>query len=297
VLPVLAAVAGSAGWWLAGRATRPVLAVTSHARQVSSESLDARVGYVGPEDELSDLAEEFDTMMERLEHAFAAQRQFSAAASHELRTPLAVIRTELDVALDTPDPSREELDDMAEGIRSAIARSEKVIDGLLTLARSGIVDPTAEADMSEVIDHVLDDAREAIAERGITVHTTAAPGAKVWCDPILIERMIRNLVDNAVIHNDDAGSLEIQVSQSSGEVVTQIANSGPELDAATTARLGEPFFRPSSRRVPGTGLGVAIARSIADAHGGSLEIEPRPGGGVIATVTLPARGHGNGDAS
>lgn len=298
VLPVLAAAAAAVGWWLAGRATRPVLAVTSHARQVSSESLDARVDYVGPDDELSDLAHEFDTMMERLEHAFAAQKQFSAAASHELRTPLTVIRTELDVALDTPNPSREELDDMAEGVRSAIARSEKVIDGLLTLARSGIVDLTAEADLADVVSQALDDAQEAIAARGITVRKTVASGTEVWCDPVLIERMICNLVDNAVRYNDEGGSLEIDVIWSSGDVITRIANTGPELDEATVARLGEPFYRASfSGRVPGTGLGVAIARSIAEAHGGGLEIEPRAGSGVVATVTLPGRETRNGRAS
>ena len=265
---------------------------------MSSESLDARVDYVGPDDELSDLAHEFDTMMERLEHAFAAQKQFSAAASHELRTPLTVIRTELDVALDTPNPSREELDDMAEGVRSAIARSEKVIDGLLTLARSGIVDLTAEADLADVVSQALDDAQEAIAARGITVRKTVASGTEVWCDPVLIERMIRNLVDNAVRYNDEGGSLEIDVIWSSGDVITRIANTGPELDEATVARLGEPFYRASfSGQVPGTGLGVAIARSIAEAHGGGLEIEPRAGSGVVATVTLPGRETGNGRAS
>ncbi len=110
--------------------------------------------------------------------------------------------------------------------------------------------------------------------------------------------MICNLVDNAVRYNDEGGSLEIDVIWSSGDVITRIANTGPELDEATVARLGEPFYRASfSGRVPGTGLGVAIARSIAEAHGGGLEIEPRGGSGVVATVTLPGRETRNGRAS
>jgi signal transduction histidine kinase len=289
VLPVLAVVAGSAGWWLASRVTRPVLAVTAHARQVSSESLDSRVDYMGPDDELSDLAHEFDVMMDRLEHAFTAQRNFAAAASHELRTPLTVIRTELDVALDAPNPSQEEIDEMAREIRLAIGRSERVIDGLLTLARSGIVDPTAEVDVGEVVDQVLEEATPAITDREITVQRRVTNEAKVWCDPVLVERMIRNLVDNAVIHNHQGGSIAIDVRTNNDWVIVQIVNTGPDLDEATAARLGEPFYRASSRtQAPGTGLGVAIARSIAESHGGQLLLDSRPGGGIIARVRIPS---------
>jgi signal transduction histidine kinase len=289
VLPVLAVVAGFAGWWLAGRAARPILAVTAHARQVSSERLDARVDYVGPNDELRDLAHEFDVMMDRLEHAFTAQRNFAAAASHELRTPLTVIRTELDVALDAPRPTQEEIDEMAREIRAAISRSERVIDGLLTLARSGIVDLTAEADMGDVINGILDEIESAASVRDITVRKSLANGLVVWCDPVLLDRMIRNLVDNAILHNRDGGSIDIELSDRNGAVNVQIANTGSDLEEATVARLGEPFYRASSsRRVSGTGLGVAIARSIAESHGGQLTLDPRPGGGVIATIRLPA---------
>lgn len=288
ILPALALVAAGAGWWLSGRATRPLLAMTATARQVSSERLDARIHYEGPEDELRDLAHEFDVMMERLEHAFAAQRHFAAAASHELRTPLTVIRTELDVALDTPDPSREEIDEMANEIRNAINRSEKVIDGLLMLARSGIVDLVGTADLSTVVGSVLDDAADQITDRAITLRKEHEGDAWIACDPILIERMVRNLVDNAVIHNQEGGRIDIGVRRSLDQVFLQISNTGQVLDESSAARLGEPFYRAGQRNVPGTGLGVAIARSIAEAHGGHLDIDLRQGGGVNAIVTLPA---------
>ena len=290
VLPFLAVLAGAAGWWLAGRATRPLVAVTETARHVSSERLDARIRHEGQPDELHELSEAFDVMMDRLEHAFTAQRQFAAAASHELRTPLTVIRAELDVALDTANPSREELDEMADGIRSAVARSEKVIDGLLMLARSGIVDTTTAIDLSQVFDRALDEAAVGIADRDITLRSNISRGAFIRTDPVLIERLARNLIENAVIHNETGGWIEVDLQQSPDSVTAKITNTGHELDNATVQRLGEPFYRAPTNRAttPGTGLGVAIVRSIAESHGGQFDLRARPDGGIVATVELPA---------
>lgn len=290
VLPALAIVAGAVAWWLAGRATRPIIRMTELAEQVSAERLDARIHYDGPEGELRALADEFDVMMERLEHAFTAQRQFAAAASHELRTPLTVIRTELDVALDTPNPSREELDSMAEGIRTAIGRSEQVIDGLLVLARSGVIELTATRDLGAVADRAIEDLGPMIAARRITMGRAVDDEGVVRCDPVLVDRMVDNLVDNAVRHNLDDGWVEVGVARSGDEVALAVANSGPALDDAVVARLGEPFYRGRSgeRRIPGSGLGVAIARSIAEAHGGSLGLSAREAGGLVVTVRMPA---------
>jgi signal transduction histidine kinase len=290
VLPALAIVAALAGWWLAGRTMRPIVSMTEQVRRVSSQRLDARIGRDGPHDELHDLADAFDGMMDRLEHAFVAQRLFAAAASHELRTPLTLIRAELDVALDTPDASREELDAMAEGIRYAVGRSEQVIDGLLLLARTGIVERTTSSDLAELIDRALDEAAGLLAERGITVRQAVERGTDVQCDPVLLERMVRNLIDNGAIHNEPNGWIEIETSRAGDEVVLRITNSGTPLDETQIARLGEPFYRATTgqRVAPGTGLGLAIATSIAEAHDGRLDIAGRPGGGVIATVVLPA---------
>ena len=300
ILPALAVVAALAGWWLAGRTMRPIVAMTAQVRQVSSQRLDARIGRDGPHDELRDLADAFDGMMDRLEHAFVAQRQFAAAASHELRTPLTLIRTELDVALDTPDASREELDAMAEGIRYAVGRSEQVIDGLLQLARTGIVEHTTTTDVAELIDRALRRGRPASwLSAASPCARTIERGAAVRCDPVLMERMLRNLIDNAAIHNEPGGWIEIESSAHGNEVITRITNTGPVLDETTVARLGEPFYRGRAGQgdVPGTGLGLAIARSIAEAHGGRLDIDGRPGGGVIATVVLPAIEHDRSKAT
>lgn len=290
LLPALAIAGALAGWWLAGRAMRPIAAMTEQVRHVSSERLDARIGHDGPDDELHALAEAFDAMMRRLEHAFDAQQHFAAAASHELRTPLALIRTELDVTLDTPDPTREELDAMADGMRYAIDRSEHVIDGLLLLTRSGIVEQAATTDIAELIGHALAGADSAIADRGLTVRRDIDRGNLIACDPVLIERMLGNLIDNAALHNEPGGWIEIESHAHGDEVITRIINTGAVLDKATVERLGEPFYRarPGQCDAPGTGLGLAIAKAIAEAHGGRLDVGGRPGGGVIATVELPA---------
>jgi signal transduction histidine kinase len=179
---------------------------------------------------------------------------------------------------------------MAEGIRYAVGRSEQVIDGLLMLARTGIVESTTTAGLAELIDHALDEAAEGIAERDVSVRKTAVSDAGIRCDPVLIERMLRNLFDNAAIHNEPGGWIEIESHAHGGEVITRVTNTGPVLDEKTVARLGEPFYRARAGQgdVPGTGLGLAIARSIAEAHGGRLDIDGRPGGGVIATVVLRA---------
>jgi hypothetical protein len=290
LLPVLAVAAALAGWWLAGRTMRPIVAMTEQVRHVSSERLDARIGHNGPNDELHALAEAFDAMMGRLEHAFDAQQRFAAAASHEMRTPLALIRTELDVALDTPDPSREELDAMADGVRYAIGRSERVIDGLLLLTRTGIVEQTATTAIAELISRALAGADRVITDRNITVHQGIDRGVFVSCDPVLIERMLRNLVDNAAIHNEPDGWIDIESRAQGDEVIIRITNPGAVLDETSVARLGEPFFRPRTGPggAPGTGMGLAIAKSIAEAHGGRLDVAGRPGGGVITEVALPA---------
>jgi signal transduction histidine kinase len=210
-----------------------------------------------------------------------------------LRTPLALIRTELDVTLDTPDPTREELDAMADGVRYAIGRSEQVIDGLLLLTRSGIVEQAEMTDIAELIGHALAGADSVIAERRLTVRCDIDRGNLVPCDPVLIERMLGNLIDNAALHNEPGGWIEIESHAHGDEVITRIINTGAVLDKTTVERLGEPFYRarPGQGDAPGTGLGLAIAKSIAEAHGGRLDVGGRPGGGVIATVALPAAAH------
>jgi signal transduction histidine kinase len=287
-LPLLAVVGAFAGWWLAGHALEPVAAMTAKARRVSSDRLDTRIGLAGPRDELKELGDAFDSMMERLEHAFEAQGRFAASASHELRTPLTLIRTELDVALDQPNPSPEELREMADAIREAITRSERVIDSLLMLARSGIVEAVTAIDLGAMADTILYEMSREIESMGIAV-TKQLSRSFVKGDEILVERLVRNLIANGIVHNLPGGRLEVGVSTTNGEVQMWLANTGIEVDSDTLDRLTEPFYRgEGGTRVPGSGLGLTIAASIADAHGAELRLASRPGGGMTAKLSFPA---------
>jgi len=288
-IPLLAVVGALAGWWLAGRAVVPVTEMTAKARRVSSDRLDTRISLEGPEDEVKELADAFDSMMERLERAFETQGRFAASASHELRTPLALIRTELDVALDQHDPSRMELIEMAEAIRGAIARSEKVIDSLLVLARSGIVEAVSPVEVGSVVNRILDDLTSEINVRRIRVVKPTFDRAVVRGDEILIERMLRNLLTNAVLHNVPEGQLEVGLSLRNGDIALRVANTGRPIDPETVDRLVEPFYRgEGGNRVPGSGLGLTIAASIADAHGTVMQLAARPKGGMTVELLFPA---------
>ena len=287
-LPALAVVAGVAGWLLASRAIRPIAAMTAHARRVSSDTLDTRIDLYGPDDELKQLADEFDSMMERLEHAFHAQQQFAASASHELRTPLTVIRTELDVALDVPDPTPNDLADMGAAIRAALDRSERTIDSLLALARSGIAQTSTQVDLAQIVDKCLDDTAPQRAERRITVHRTGDTAATVRGDPDLLDRMVGNLVQNATLHNTEDGTITIDLSGNANDVTLTITNTGRVL--TSVERLGEPFYRgDTGSGRPGSGLGLVVADSIARAHRGHITLSPNPGGGLAVQLLLPTQ--------
>jgi signal transduction histidine kinase len=289
-LTAMAMGAVALGWLLAGRALRPLHAITAAARDVGGDSLDRRVSLDGPADELKDLADTIDTMLGRLDDAFANQQRFVANASHELRTPLAVIRAEVDVALADPDASAEELRETAERVRLATDRSERLIESLLTLSRSEadaaarpeLVDLAAATELA--IEHVEPELREHGIELQTSLHRATAKG-----DRRLLERLVANLVENAVRHNQPGGWVAVSTHLGGASVELCVENSGPLVPGDRVADLLEPFQR-LSRHAPGSGagLGLSIVRSVADAHGGSLEVAARPEGGLRVIVRLPA---------
>lgn len=288
-IPLLAVAGSLGGWWLAGKAVVPVTAMTAQARRVSSERLNTRINLEGPDDELKELADAFDSMMERLEHAFEAQSRFAASASHELRTPLTLIRAELDVTLDQPAPSSGELREMADAIRTAIARSEKVIDSLLMLARSGIVGTVAPIELGSIVNRLLEENSSEIEARGITIAKPAFSRSGIKGDEVLIERMVRNIITNALVHNIPNGRIEVELAETAGEVLLSVANTGPQIDAEALQHLTEPFYRSDgAAKAPGSGLGLTIAASIAEAHGAKMRLAARTEGGMSLTVSFPA---------
>jgi signal transduction histidine kinase len=288
VLVVLASVA--AGWIVAGRALRPISRITATARSISDETLDARIGLEGPRDELRELADTFDTMLGRLEGAFESQRRFVANASHELRTPLAIVRTELDVTLDDPEASATDLRAMALVVRDANDRMERLIASLLALASSeaGIAH-SRPADLAEVVRDALD-AEPAFGLGGSLVLDAALAPAPVAGDLVLLERLAANLVENAVRYNAAVGWVRVRTGVTRGDAVLEVVNPGPPIAPADAEALLEPFRRleVSRARVSGGyGLGLAVVRAVARAHGGSVAVLARREGGLEVTVALP----------
>ena len=276
-----------AGGLLAGRALRPLRRIIATARRVSGENLDERIALRGPADELKELADTFDVMLGRLQEAFASQRQFVANASHELRTPLAIMRTEVDVALADPDCGAEELRAMAGALRETVDRCERLIAGLLTLARSGASAGQGEpVDLAALCADCVTDMRAQAHEAGVQVSAGLEPA---WAtgDPALLERMVANLLDNAIRHNNDGGWLEVRSGTEGSRAWLRVANGGERIDPHSAAQLTEPFRRLGRDR-PGFGLGLSIVAAVAAAHGGEVALNAPEAGGLEVTVELPA---------
>ena len=285
-LAVVLALAAILGWIVAGRVLRPLHRITAAARAASERNLSARVALQGPRDELHELAETFDDMLDRLQSAFDGQRQFIANASHELRTPLTVMRTTVDVVLDNPESTPADLRAMAADIRAAVDHAEHLIAALLILARNerGLT-VHDEVDLATVAEDVLDTA--AVSDRRI--HATLEP-AVISGDPVLVERLVANLVDNADRYNTAAGDIWITTRTVAGNSQLIVANTGPLISPADTERIFEPFQRLNERAShDGFGLGLTIVASIAEVHGGTATARPRDGGGIAVIVSFPAR--------
>jgi signal transduction histidine kinase len=313
-LAVVIALAAVLGWIVAGRALRPVQQITMAARAASEHNLSARVAPTGPRDELRELAETFDEMLGRLQATFEGQQRFIANASHELRTPLAVMRAVVDVVLGNPGSTPGELRGMAADIRAEVDHAEHLIGALLILARNerGLtvreqVDlATAAEDVldsavldSAVLDSaVLDSAALNNAALGdLRVHATLEP-AVISGDPVLTERLVANLVDNAARYNVAGGDIWVTTGTTAGSSQLTVANTGPVVSLADAGRIFQPFQRLNDRTShEGFGLGLAIVASITVIHGGTVTARPRDEGGLFVTVTIPSAGikaHGAG---
>jgi signal transduction histidine kinase len=285
-LGVMTMVSVAAGWLLTGRALRPLREISATARRVSGENLGERIALSGPADELKELADTFDGMLGRLDAAFASQRHFVANASHELRTPLAIMRTEIDVALADHDASAEELRAMGEAVRDTVDRNERLIESLLLLARSAsALRLTEPVDLAALAGDCITDLRARAEEAHVTIRAELVPSV-VQGDPALLERMIANLIDNAIRHNVPDGWIDVHTRRAGDMVEVAIVNGGRPIDEALAATLTEPFRR-IDRTAGGFGLGLSIVRSVAEAHGGRADVTAPPSGGLSVLVSLP----------
>jgi signal transduction histidine kinase len=270
---------------------RPVRQLTATARRMSAANLSQRLELAGPDDELKELGDTFDQMLARLDAAFESQRRFVANASHELRTPLTIMRTELEVTLDGRVADTGSLRAMGEVVRAAVARSERLVDGLLALAESERgIDRTERVDLAELVRPALDQAAGAAQRAGIRTAATLQ-AAPVTGSRVLLERLVENLADNGIRHNRAGGWLAIVTARHGDSAVLIVESSGPPITAEQAASLFEPFRRLHADRVGsarGSGLGLSIVRAVARAHAGEATASPVSGGGLRVTVTFPA---------
>jgi signal transduction histidine kinase len=297
-LGAVGVIAGGFGWLLAGRALQPLQQITATARRVADRSLHERIAYDGPHDEVKDLADTFDAMLERLDGAFDSQRRFVANASHELRTPLTINRTLIEVALDNPEAS-ESLRQLGGTLLAVNQRHERLIDGLLTLASSEqrITDPIT-VDLADLARQVTAEARGAAHGAGVDLRSRLRP-APVSGDPVLLERLAQNLLDNAIRYNlPEHGQVTVRTDTLDGDACLTVENTGPPIPPYELPGLFEPFRRlPTTERLAdatttstrrGAGLGLSVVRSVAHAHGGDIHAAPRQDGGLTVRVRLPA---------
>ncbi len=290
---IIVIIGASGGYLLARQALRPIAKVTRTARQLSTETLDQRIGLGGPDDELRELADTFDEMLARLDAAFDGQRLFVANASHELRTPLSVIRTEIDVTLSDPAASSEELRRMGQVALAATDRAQRLVGSLLTLARlqsggRGDLEVREPVDLATLVPAVLDSVETEAKDRSISVEIETSP-ARTLGDPRLLERLIGNLVENAVRHNVTGGWLRVTCGAADGRVWLHVANGGQVIAPSDVDLLFEPFRRGGKVRTAtrGSGLGLSIVRLIVEAHHGRLQAAAPPFGGLAVRIELP----------
>jgi signal transduction histidine kinase len=290
-LAIVAVLAVLAGWIVAGRMLRPIRTITRTARRISSTSLHERLALDGPQDELKELGDTLDDLFARLDAAFNAQRQFVANASHELRAPLTRQRALIQVALADPDASFTSLRAAHERVLASEQHLEQMIDGLLALTRGQAGLERREClDLSTLAAQVLQTRDLEATSLGLEVRATLAP-APTTGDPRLVERLIANLLDNAIRHNVHEGHVEVDTGIRHRRAFLTVANSGPTIPPEEVPRLLHPFQRLHGARTThgsGNGLGLAIVNAIAAAHRGTLSIQPRLGGGLIVEVAFPA---------
>ena len=292
-LAFMAIVSVVLGWLLAGKVLAPLRRITAATDRISETNLHERLSLRGPPDELRQLADTIDRLLERLEAAFEAQRQFVANASHELRTPLAMMRTSLDVAIAKPGGVPDQTRALDAELRVDLDQADSLLESFLILSRAqdGRIEEQDQVGLEPLITVALAARADQIAAGGLTVDTHLA-GVAVAGSATLLARMIENVIENAVRHTEPAGSIQITLASVSGmKALVIVDSSGPALDEDAVAHLAQPFKRLRQDRTgsqDGHGLGLAIVAAVAAAHDGSLELRPRREGGLRVQITLPA---------
>jgi len=291
----LAVVAGASlviSWLVAGRFLKPLRTITATTREISATSLHERLNLSGPDDELKELADNFDQLLDRLERSFSFERQFVANASHELRTPLAGMRTSLEVAMAKPGPLPPHIRTLTDRLGRELDHVDRLLESFLTLARTQHGPPEDESTVS-----LAELARVAIQRPAQTIsamdlHVEQSPGPDAWVtgSETLLSRLVENLIGNAVGHNQPGGWVRVTTAVRANRAYLVVKNGGPVLHPDQVKRLARPFQRIGAERTGsdrGSGLGLAIVSAILEVHGGTLDLQPLPEGGLRVAISLP----------
>jgi signal transduction histidine kinase len=284
-LAVMALISIVLGWVMGGRALGPMRKMSARARRITEENLHERLSTDTQDGEVGELATTFDGVLARLERAFAAQKRFVANASHELRTPVTVERTLLEVALADPDTDAETLRRTCERVLVSTKEQQTTIEALLALARSqGGTDVEAPVDLADVAQDAVTLREQRFDHLTLATDLHSAP---LTGDPALLERLVSNLIENAIVHNVADGWISIETGHERSGSWLRVSNSGAEVPEAMVSEIFEPFRRIDGERTAtatGLGLGLSIVQAIADVHGATVQASPVEGGGLRVEV-------------
>jgi signal transduction histidine kinase len=289
---VMVVVSAVLGWLVAGRVLSPLQRITARTRRISEQNLHDRLALPGPRDELKELADTIDALLARLQAAFDSHQRFVANASHELRTPMAMMRTRLDVAIAKPDGVPPQTKALEAGLRKDLDRAERLLESFLVLARAqhGTLTDRTLVSLDRIVIDALATRRDQIADQHLELRTFLAP-VRVGGSETLLARMVENVIENSVRHNQPHGFISISCHTTGENAQFVIESGGPVLDDNSVARLAEPFRRRGADRTGsqnGQGLGLSIVAAVAAAHDGALELRARPQGGLRVQITVPA---------
>lgn len=297
-IPLLILVAAASGYFLADRNLAPVASMASHAADITAMNLHERLPVSGG-DELVRLARVINDLLDRLETSFDQQRRFMADASHELRTPTAIVRTEADVTLSRPNRTNEEYRSSVVIMQDAARRLTRIVDDLFLLARADaghLVVHKSPLYLEDVVDDATRGVRHIAESRGIQVALTSVVEAPVLGDADLLGRLLLNLLDNAIKHSPTGATVQVDMTRKNGQCDVAVIDTGPGIPEEVRARVFERFFQVDTARArhdnsqtSGAGLGLAIARRIAEVHGGRVELVESRAGRTVFRFSLPVQ--------
>ena len=290
VIPLALLLAGAGGWWLASIGLRPVAQMAHRAASIPSSGLED-LGAAPRDDELGQLARAFNGLVARLRGALETQRQFMADASHELRTPVSIIRTAADVTLSRERRDEAEYRDALATTGAQARRLSRLVDDMLVLARADAGAYPLQP-VTLYLDDVVEECRRAVgliaSARGVTVRTHGPSDVSIRGDEELLRRLILNLLQNAIQHSPSGGVVSVEIAPNGSRVYVRVVDTGTGIAEADRARIFERFVQlDPSRRAEGTGLGLPIAKWIAEVHQGSLSVESTGPTGSTFCVVLP----------